>query len=314
MENKQLLIGLLETVLGRGKKTSKDNYAYHCPFCNHKKPKLEVNTLTNEKNENFWHCWTCEAKGKTLESLFKRLKVSSDKLFELRTYVKGNNQDNQSKQRDKGGLGLPKEFISLANENPRDLTYKQAMYYLESRGYRYEDIVKYNIGYCETGKYRNRIIVPSYDKTGSLNYFIARSFEKDPTRKYDAPVCNKNEIIGFENLINWNVPIILCEGAFDAMSIRRNAIPLFGKTLSTALKTKLSEMQIKTVYLALDKDVLKQTLQYAQELINLGKEVYLIELEGKDPSELGFEKFTNSLHKASPLTFRTILSKKLELQ
>lgn len=313
MENKQLLVGLLETVLGKGKKTSKDNYAYHCPFCNHRKPKLEVNLLTNEKHENFWHCWTCEAKGKTLESLFKRLRVPSDKLFELRTYVKGNNQEIQSKQAGIKVLTLPKEFVSLAKSDPKNLTYRHAIHYLETRGYTLEDIIKYNIGYCETGKYRNRIIVPSYNRDGSLNYFVARSFEKDPARKYDAPTCNKNEIIGFENFINWKVPIILCEGAFDAMSIKRNAIPLFGKTLSTALKSKLSEIEIKTVYLALDNDVLKQTLQYAQELINLGKEVYLIELEGKDPSELGFAKFTQHLHKATPLTFKTILSKKFEL-
>lgn len=313
MENKRLLIGLLETVLGKGKKTSKDNYAYHCPFCNHRKPKLEVNVALTGKGENPWHCWVCDIKGKSLESLFKRLKAPSEKLFELRTYTRGESGENQEKSTDKRILALPREFIPLYKENEASHTYRQAIHYITSRGITLEDICKYNIGYCEKGKYANKIIIPSYSKDGLINYFIARSFEKDPARKYDAPVCNKNEIIGFENLINWNVPVILCEGAFDAIAAKRNAIPLFGKLIPTALKAKLNEIQVKTVYLALDNDVLKLTLKYAQELLDLGKEVYLIELEDKDPSELGFAKFTQQLHKATPLTFRTILSKKLQL-
>lgn len=313
METKRLLLGLLETVIGKGKKTSKDNYAYHCPFCSHKKPKLEINVTPSAKGENPWHCWVCDTKGKSLESLFKRLKVSSDKLFELRTYTRGNTGGDQEQTQDKHTVSLPKEFISLAKPNENSVTYRQAMHYLTTRSIALEDILKHNIGYCEKGKYRNKIIVPSYDKTGTINYFIARSFEKDPGRKYDAPICNKNEFIGFESLINWNVPIILCEGAFDAIAAKRNAIPLFGKLIPTALKAKLNELQVKTVYLALDKDVLKLALKYAQELLDLGKEVYLVELEDKDPSELGFTKFTEHLHSAEPLTFRTILSKKLEL-
>ncbi len=43
----QALVATLNSVLGNGKKTSKGNFAYHCPFCNHHKPKLEVNLLTD---------------------------------------------------------------------------------------------------------------------------------------------------------------------------------------------------------------------------------------------------------------------------
>ncbi len=37
--------------------------------------------------------------------------------------------------------------------------------------------------------------------------------------------------IPFEIFINWNSPIIRCEGMFDAISIKRNAIPLLGKNI-----------------------------------------------------------------------------------
>ncbi len=79
-------------------------------------------------------------------------------------------------------------------------------------------------------------------------------------RAYDAPSVNKSEIIGFEYYINWNVPVVLCEGVFDAMAIKRNAIPLFGKTISRRLMKKLVESEVKTVYIALDKDAVKQAM------------------------------------------------------
>ena len=44
-----LLLNCLESVLGKGKKSSSGNYAFNCPFCNHHKPKLEVKLQTNLK-------------------------------------------------------------------------------------------------------------------------------------------------------------------------------------------------------------------------------------------------------------------------
>ena len=207
---------------------------------------------------------------------------------------------------------LPKEFISLS-QNSTKLPYRQAKAYLKHRGITEEDILKYNIGYCEKGRYANSVIIPSYDKAGRINYFVSRSFEKDPARKYNAPSCNKNELIGLEYFINWNVPVILCEGMFDAIALKRNAIPLFGKTIPRALMLKLVGTNVKTVYLALDNDALKESFNYALELINLGKDVYFIELGGKDPSEIGFNEMTKFLHHAKQLTFGELLLKKLQL-
>ena len=69
----QILLGLVQSVLGRSNPTARGNHSFNCPFCNHKTPKLEVNLIPSKKNENFWHCWVCDAKGKTLFGLFKRL-------------------------------------------------------------------------------------------------------------------------------------------------------------------------------------------------------------------------------------------------
>jgi DNA primase len=243
-------------------------------------------------------------------SLLKKLEAPPEKLIEMKSYFKSDRTKVDDVKTNK--VWLPEEFVSLAKPDS-SLEARHAAAYLKYRGITEKDIIKYNIGYCKKGRYRNRIIVPSYNKNGDVNYFIARSFEKDPTRKYDAPSVQKTEIIGLEYFVNWSVPVILCEGIFDAIAIKRNAIPLFGKTIPKSLMLKLVESQVKTVYLALDKDALKEALSYSENLLNLGKEVYLIELEGKDPSDLGFENMTKLLHRAKPLSFGELMIKRMQL-
>lgn len=306
------LVSTVNSVLGKGKETSGNNYAYQCPFCQHHKPKLEVNLVPNSKGENFWHCWVCNAKGKSLLGLFKKLKVPQDKILELRSILNYADKKDEEES-DITKIELPKEYKSLLSIQRTDISAKHALAYLKKRGISKEDILKYNIGFCEEGRYKNMIVVPSYNKDGIINYFIARSFEKDPPRKYDSPKCNKNAIIGLEYFINWSIPVILCEGIFDAIAIKRNVIPLFGKTIPKALMMKLVETNVKTVYIALDRDALKDALKYAEELLNLGKDVYLVDLDDKDPSEMGFDKFTSLVHKAEQLTLSKLIYKKIEL-
>ena len=308
MDESRLVLGLLHTIIGKSKPSTKGNHAFHCPFCKHHKPKLEIDPKTG-----YYNCWTCEpaTKGRNLISLLKKLNATPAQIAEMKGYFPNVKTYVEEKQYDL--VKLPKEYLPLTQVNSSSLVYRQAKSYLKQRGITDKDIIKYRIGYCEGGKYSNSVIIPSYNKDGQINYFIARSFLKDAVRKYDAPSCNKNEIIGLEYYINWNIPVVLCEGIFDAIAIRRNAIPLFGKTIPKALMMKLVESDVKTVYLMLDNDVLKNSIKYALELINLGKDVYLIELQDKDPSEMGFDKITKHLHTAKPLTFSELLSKKIQI-
>ena len=156
------------------------------------------------------------------------------------------------------------------------------------------------------------IIIPSYDKNGKLNYFTSRSFEKDAYIKYRNPDCSR-DIIPFELFINWDSPLILCEGPFDAIAIKRNAIPLLGKNIQTNLLKRIAESTVKKIYVALDTDALKQSLKHCEYFINQGKEVYLVELEGKDPSEMGFSYFTKLIQNTDPLDQYNLMEKKFSL-
>lgn len=305
----QPLVALVNSVLGTGKPTAGANYAYHCPFCHHHKPKLEVNLQQNETGENPYHCWVCNKKGKKLITLFKAVDAPGSKIDELKLYVKLTYHDYNSQKAEV--VTLPKEFKPLSECNTGDVTARQALAYLRKRNVSSIDIKRYNIGYCDKGKYANMVIIPSYTEDGTLNFFVGRNFGLSDLT-YKNPKFSKN-IVPLELLINWNSPIIICEGMFDAIAIKRNAIPLLGKTIPELLMKKIVSSEVREVFIALDRDALKQALEHCQTLLNHGKQVYLIELQDKDPSNLGFMEFTKLLHNSQPLTFRQILEKKFEL-
>ena len=121
-----------------------------------------------------------------------------------------------------------------------EIEYRHALVYLKNRGITKEDILRYCIGYATEGDLKNRIIVPSYDENGFLNFYTARSFYDTKGLKYVSCPFSKN-IIGFELLVNFEEPITLVEGPFDAISVKTNTIPLFGKTLSNKLKLNICD-------------------------------------------------------------------------
>lgn len=318
--DKDLLLNLLERVLKKGYETGNNNYAFYCPNCKHHKHKLEINLET----EN-WACWVCgnsdNFKGLKIKSLFRRLEVSDEYLKELRFITKEkkyNYNSNNNIQKSEFKIQLPKEYIPLYQNKQlnkyQEIIKKHALNYLKSRNISDLEIKKYEIGFCTEGRYKNRIILPSYDSNNNLNYYMARSFEKDSVKKYDNPHIKKDTIIGYESFINWSTPIILCEGIFDAIAIKRNVIPLFGKDISSSLMKKIVTQQVNKIYIALDNDALKDSLYHCEQLLNAGKEVYWVELIDKDPSEIGFNKFLDIISNTQPLTLSQLLSKKIEMQ
>jgi len=306
----QSLVALTNSVLGSGKATARGNYAYHCPLCHHTKPKLEVNFNESSPHYQSYACWVCGFKGRTISSLFKSIKANPEKFTELKSLVKSFNHIRETQVVD--SITLPNEFICLNNVDNSDLMSRHALAYLKNRHVSKYDILKYNIGYCKTGLYKNMIIIPTYDANGKLNYFTARSFEKNPYIKYRNPSLSR-DIIPNEHLINWNIPLILCEGLFDAIAIKRNAIPLLGKNIQSNLMKKIVTSLVDKIYIALDRDAIKQALRFCEMLLAEGKEVYLVDLQDKDPGEMGFENFTKLIQNTVPLTYYDLMEQKLAI-
>ena len=301
------LIDLLEQLLGPAKTLAHNELLFYCPFCpaRHYKPKLAIRMSSGSA---VYHCWICETKGRSLYHLFRKLNATPFQIEELNRLTKSDYfiSDNVS---DKQPLSLPPEFIPLwiPNSMPE---YKHAMLYAKRRGISVEDIMKYMIGYADSGTYRNMLIIPSYDKDGKLNYFVGRSFYNDSVIKYKNPPVSK-DVIGFEFFLSYLLPLIICEGPLDAINIKRNTIPLFGKTLSGKLKSRLVKRDISDIYFALDRDAMSEVVKIAEEFMGLGKQVYIVDMPEKDPADLGFEKFTALMNKTEPLTFSKLMRHKM---
>jgi DNA primase len=302
------LLSSIENLLGKSGKRARDNYAFHCPFCNHRKPKLEINMATNEQGLNPWECWVCQTKGRTIRSLLKQLKTPRDVAQDILKYLpKGSEIEYQQLSI----VELPEEFQPLYNSSPTSVVANIVKKYLNERGLTDIDYLKYGIGYCTTGEYGGRIIIPSYSESGTLNFFVARTYDGN-YYKYKNPEASK-DIIFFENLINWNAPIVLCEGVFDAIAIRRNAVPLLGKSVSNELYKKILTSNVHEIYIALDTDAQDRAVQIAEKFLNQGKRVFLINLPDKDPSEMGFRAFTEYIQTAEEFDTTTLLRLKLDL-
>lgn len=305
-----LLLGALENVLGKGYRRARGNYAFHCPWCQHRKPKLEISLVTNSKGENPWECWVCKTRGRTIQSLIKHLNLSREEAQNVLQFVQKGTEDFE--ELPKTIVRLPDEFVPLELAPATSVYAKRVKSYLYSRGLEDVDFIRYGLGYCMKGKYADRIIIPSYDSNNCLNFFTGRSILPGAYQRYANPECSK-DIVFFENLINWNEPVLLCEGPFDAMALRRNAIPLQGKSISKALMKKILENPVPAIYIILDKDARKHALEFCENFLKLGKKVYFVSLEGKDPSQMGFEEVTEVLQSAEELTLRTLLEYRIDL-
>jgi DNA primase len=311
MKNLKLL-QLLESILGKGKPTSGNNVAFFSPFQSHYKPKLEIDINTTSSGENAWHCWISDKKGRSIVSLFKQLNLPKERFEQLNRIIESSKYRNTSTEsKPTQTIQLPAEYVPLWKKKSTP-DYRNAIHYLTKRGVTIFDILKYRIGYCEAGEYSGKIIIPSYDATGQLNYFVSRAFYKADTQKHKNPKISK-DIIGFEMFINWSQPIILCEGSFDAIAVKRNAIPLFGKIIQPALQKKIIEERVRDIYICLDADALKNALNIAERFIGEGLNVYFVELQNQDASELGFKQITEIIENTDILTFERIMELRMGL-
>ena len=301
------LFSLLDKVLNQSAHIRKGEEAvYFCPFCSHYKKKLEVNVRTQE-----WHCWICNSRGKSIRSLFYKLKAKDSYFQELYKIIGVSWHPSENEENRPKNLSLPDEFIPLW-EKFNSYDYSDAMSYLMDRHITMDDIIRYNIGYCEEGAYRQRVVVPSYDRDGNVNFFAARAYHEGNPYKYMLAPWPK-DIIGFELFVNWQEAITLTEGPIDAISIRNNVIPLFGTTLSNKLKEKIILSGIDRVNIVLDSDRagINGAIKIYDFLQQFDINIHFIILNKKDASDIGFKEITKIIDKSTPTTFTDIIKIKL---
>lgn len=260
---------------------------FFCPSCNHRKRKLNINT-----SSGYYHCWVCDFGGKSFKSLLNKIKAD-DKFYQRLCKIKTPKRYNTNNISESKKISLPSEFKSLC-ENTNSAIRKHALNYCFKRNLSVYEIIRYNIGYCEDGPFANRVVVPSYDENGELNFYCGRDVFNS---KIKYRLCESTkDIIGFEMMTDFNYPITLVEGVFDAFSVRYNTIPLFGKMLSNKLKLKLLLNKPPRVNVLLDNDAIKSSISICEFLLQNQINTHLVLLDQKDPSEIGHEKTWHAIN------------------
>jgi transcription elongation factor Elf1 len=314
MNKKKKVLDVLTTVLGNDyREVNKGEHLFHCKFCGHHKKKLSVNLDPSKQEFGFYKCWVCKESGKSLFTLLKKLNAPShlfkklSKALDRPSY--GGNKDKPSSSVDV--LSLPEEYKPMWKEHP-GYEWNYAYNYLQRRGITRGDMIKYKIGWCKEGKYQHRIIIPSYDEDGDLNYFTGRDFFGSSSLKYLNPKTSRNVII-FDSLIDWSEPLTIVEGVFDAMACRRNATCLMSKKIHSRLLNKILLTNPPHINLMLDGDAFEAGVEISEKLMNQGQDVRLVRLEDKDPADLGFSGSWKRMKNESSLDFEELIKHKVSL-
>ncbi len=282
-------LDIIQDVLGDHKRAGKNEYLFFCPECQYG-VKLSINF-----NKNTFKCWYCLWAG-TLNKLVKKLGNETQKINWFGLIEEQDFYDyDQLVTAIKTGTTKREEVVTnnvkVSEEFPvddywnlydcKDYTSAQPpLKYLDERGISWTDIRKYQMGYCLFGRYKHRIVIPSYDRYGSLNYFIARTYDKNQEYRYFNSKASK-DIVFNEFRIDWNKPVVIVEGVFDAIKVE-NAIPILGTELNENgyLMNQLLKYKPK-IFLSLDPDARKRQHYISRKLSTYGLEVISVEYRGQ---------------------------------
>lgn len=280
---------ILEEILGASRQgdynKDTDQYQFNCPCCaeeNGGKPDNKYNLEVNLKLGKY-NCWKCGDTDGTKGNirylvkkygtplLYKRYKdeitfLIKSKMYDINLF------SAKKEEEDETFITLPRTFSKIDLSNCPDTLRK----YLEKRKIDQSIIDKFNIGYTSWNEYermmRNRIIIPSYDEYGDLNYWVGRDFTGAQKIKYKNCNSDKKKIIFQESHINWDFDIILCEGAIDCL-YPVNAISMLGKKLTkdTALFGSLTKRANGNIIIVLDSDTDITETKRIYSLLNFGR-------------------------------------------
>ena len=294
-------VEILKDILGSYNQSGNE-LLFKCPFCTHHKKKLSVNVVKNAAK-----CWICDWSTPNLTRIVKRLgsytQISEWNelcgIVEIAEYDKIFQQTETLDEEIEQVLVLPDEFQTLCTKH-NSLTSLKARRYLRERGLSQCDIQKWKIGYAVSGEYEGRVIVPSFNMDGKVNYYVGRRYDDNQWSKYKNPDVSKDII--FNHLyVDFDEDVVLVEGVFDAIKAG-NSIPLLGSTLKE--NSKLFKELIKqdpAIYIALDPDAERKAEKLIIDLLNYDAEVYKIDIPaGRDVGDMSHEEF-NSLKNSAKL-------------
>lgn len=240
-----------------------------CPICG-KEDKLVVNVA-----KRGWHCWVCEQYRVNWEG--KRVPVQgAGGVVALVQWLEGCSKESAIALVAAGGpKGDPVDLFGLEGvlEAPKRLPEAVPIPppegwrpilgnipYCERRGISAQDVIDFGLGYCDVGRYRNRLIFPVWE-SGKLLYYQARAmWDPRPGEKF-VKALNPPSVPGAPGpadvLMNLDVArhfprVAIVEGPIDCVHAGLDSVCTWGKKISDKQILRMVRAGVKAVDLMWD--------------------------------------------------------------
>lgn len=276
--------------ISTGYRGNAKDIAVKCPICN---PLGDKKKLSIRISDDLTHCWVCGFSARSLLSLLVKYS-DRENVEEYKTkFLKYAEKYVETEKFEVVKLPADFKLISLIKDSS-DPDIKKCVSYLLNRGITEKEMWKFKLGYSEISEYRGRVIVPSFDINGKLNYLVARKVSESVFGpKYINPKIKSSEIIFNELTINWKKELTLVEGAFDLIKVNENATCLLGSEINESGKLFNKILENNTqILLCLDNDMKLKSLDIIKKFESYGIQISAVDLGSyKDPGELPINKF-----------------------
>ena len=308
-------IAFYESVFGKGRISANGiNFDVRCPICAPSDPSKKKLSIRTDTSAN--HCWVCGFKSRSIAPLIRKYGTQSQlsafkELFGITDHasqlITGEVEVEQK-------VELPKDFqlLTLAPENDPDV--KAAWRYVFNRGLTEKDAWYFKFGVSNEHQWKRRVIMPSFDTNGKLNYFVARAIDKDKKPKYDNPHIDHRQVVFNEINIDWTQKLVICEGPFDLTKCPENSTALLGSDFSEQHELFNRILLNDTpIALALDGDMWdKKTPQIVKKLQEYNVDVVVVDVRPwGDPGNMSKPEFRAALAEAKSIEWKDSFERKL---
>jgi hypothetical protein len=300
-------IDFIEKTLGQGISSNSGlNISVLCPRCKSRKPYGYNKKKLVIKTDDFkCHCWVCGLKSSNifpiLAKYFPHSKDEFLSVFGNSTLTRATLLSAQGiLDEEDSPVILPPE-CKILGIHQKEYRY-HVDYLVKRRGLTEKEIFFWKILVSDHQEYKNRIIIPSFDSEGDLNYFTARKIlDKGRGVKYKNPEVDRSSIIFNEMNIDWTKPLVLVEGPFDLLKVGINATCLLGSELNEnyLLFQRICENKTEVI-LSLDLDAKSKEQKIAKLLFQYNVKVKILEIpeEYDDIGELPLGRFNDLIESA----------------
>lgn len=240
-------------------------FVISCPFCGDgkgNKRRCHINYIPKH-DEWIYHCFNggCDESGsvqslyafmnnvtyKEADDFLNNKKYDSDKIKKRLNRKKEPTKDDKLVTK----LDLDLSLCYTVKDNPEDVQGKKYIEYLKRFIYDRRIPTRYKPLVCFDGKYKNRFIIPVYDKN-EMVYFQGRTIHSFMEPKYLNPDTPKEYIILNRGNFDRDKFIIITEALICAMNIGNQGTSCLGAVVSDDLLMELFKLTDKGVIVALD--------------------------------------------------------------